>query len=82
MGLEFFAGSGKVIGSGFESTKGGAFGCCWCMGLELLSDESDQWCMKSTCLSCFVRYRCALRGMEGFGDRIQVEAPVANRGKD
>ena len=77
VGLELLTGSGEVVGSGFESTKGGTFGCRWGVGLQLLSNEGNQWGMKGTGLGCFVGDCCALRGMQGL-DRIQVKALVAD----
>ena len=70
MGVEFFTGSGQVIRSGFESTKGGTFGCGWCVGLELLGEKGDQRSVEGPCLGRLVGDSCALCCMNGFGDRI------------
>ena len=48
------------------------------MGLELLSDKSDQWGVEGPCLGRLVRDGGALCRMKGFCDSIQVEAPVSD----
>ena len=55
MGLKCLLGSDQVISSGFQSSKGGTFGCCWGMGLELLGEKADKWSVEGASLCSFVR---------------------------
>ena len=42
VGVELLLGSGQIVGSGFQRSKGGTFGCGGGMCLELLSKKSDE----------------------------------------
>ena len=46
VGLKFLLGSGQIVRSSLQGAKGGTFGCGRGMGLELLSEEADKWCVE------------------------------------